>query len=311
MANPITQPLHPNHSDSPVQNPTQLSGPARKETEEEMSLEAIPKYFFPKSTMISDSPRATASDSMTGTDWMAALGLADLKSGFGLDLFLAKMGVSSPDKALQCLTDYALTQTSRYRTISKLSEDTKQKVVQILATFAYQDYSRSAASTRQCECCKGEGFIEAEVFTTKAHTPFAAQDLMRTSIKWGVKSVIPAQYEVRRQVRETARVLCHSCNGKGVVSNACRCHGKGKVLDKAETEIQGFPVMKDCPKCQGRGYARLPAENVRRAICAEVMELSEPSWRRNYKPLYEALITQCHKEERITEVKLNSVTKRE
>lgn len=37
-----------------------------------MNLENTLKYHFAKSTMISDSPRATASNSLTGTDIMAA-----------------------------------------------------------------------------------------------------------------------------------------------------------------------------------------------------------------------------------------------
>lgn len=36
-----------------------------------MNLENTVKYHFAKSTLISDSPRATASDSLTGTDIMA------------------------------------------------------------------------------------------------------------------------------------------------------------------------------------------------------------------------------------------------
>ena len=272
-----------------------------------MSLEAIPKYFFPKSTMISDSPRATASDAMTGTDWMAALGLADLKSGFGLDLFLAKMGISAPEKALQCLTDYAMTQTSRYRAVAELDEDTKRSVVQILATFAYQDYSRSAASTRPCECCKGEGFIEADVFSMKS--AFGVAPASGFSGVQRVDEMLPCNVSSKK--RETVRIICHVCKGKRVISNACRCHGKGKVLDKEQTERQGVPVMKDCPKCKSRGFAKLPAENVRRAICSEVMELTEPTWRRNFKPLYEALISQCHKEESEAERMLSKVTRRE
>ncbi|HCQ08979.1 MAG TPA: antitermination protein, partial [Leclercia adecarboxylata] len=35
-----------------------------------MNLENTVKYHFAKSTMFSDSPRATASDSLTGTDIM-------------------------------------------------------------------------------------------------------------------------------------------------------------------------------------------------------------------------------------------------
>ncbi|HEB1859672.1 TPA: antitermination protein, partial [Yersinia enterocolitica] len=88
-----------------------------------MRLESITKHFFAKSTMISDSPRATASDSLTGTDIMAALGLADLKSGFGLELFLAKQGISNPHRAVESLTQYALKESVKYKAISKLDED--------------------------------------------------------------------------------------------------------------------------------------------------------------------------------------------
>lgn len=46
-----------------------------------MNLESIAKYFAPKSPMFSDSPRATASDSLTGTDVMAALALLATSAG--------------------------------------------------------------------------------------------------------------------------------------------------------------------------------------------------------------------------------------
>lgn len=268
-----------------------------------MSLEAIPKYFFPKSTMISDSPRATASDAMTGTDWMAALGLADLKSGFGLDLFLAKMGISAPDKALQCLSEYAMTQTSRYRAVAELDEDTKRSVVQILATFAYQDYSRSAASTRTCECCKGEGFIEADVFSMKA--------TMVRMPEWARELTPTRNFEKRREVMEVARILCPECKGKKVISNACRCHGKGKVLDKEQTEVQGVPVMKDCPRCQSRGYARLKFSTVLSAVQIASPSIGKTTGYDHVKPFFELLVSECHKQEAVTESMLSKVTKRE
>ncbi|MGQ5801010.1 antitermination protein Q, partial [Serratia sp. IR-2025] len=66
-----------------------------------MRLESIPKYFAPKSPTFSDSPRATASDSLTGTDVMAAFGMCQAQAEFGLDLFLAKQGISSPERALE------------------------------------------------------------------------------------------------------------------------------------------------------------------------------------------------------------------
>ena len=40
-----------------------------------MNLENTVKYHFAKSTLISDSPRATGSDSLTGTDVIAAMGM--------------------------------------------------------------------------------------------------------------------------------------------------------------------------------------------------------------------------------------------
>lgn len=43
-----------------------------------MRLESVAKFHSPKSPMMSDSPRATASDSLSGTDVMAAMGMSTL-----------------------------------------------------------------------------------------------------------------------------------------------------------------------------------------------------------------------------------------
>lgn len=273
-----------------------------------MNLENSIKFFAPKSPQLSDSPRATASDSLTITDVMASFGLTEAQARFGFELFLSKHGVTSSDRALEMLTDFGVKESARYRAITELAEETKRELVQLLATFAYQDYSRSAASTRTCPCCNGTGFREAEVFSTKSHTPFVAREIMRTSIRWGVKDVIPSSYEVKRDVREVVRALCSSCGGKGEISNACRCHGKGQVLDKEQSNLQGVPVMKTCPKCTGRGYARLPSEVVRRAVGFAVMTVSEPTWRRSFKPFYELLVIQCHREESHADQMLQRVT---
>jgi hypothetical protein len=270
-----------------------------------MRLEAIGKYFAPKSPHITDAPRATASDALSISEAMAALGLAGLKSGIGLDLYLAKIGISAPDKAVEGLYEIAQRLAGQCRAISELDDDIKQRVLQILATFAYQDYSRSAASVRQCECCAGEGFIEAETFTMKA----AMGQMTRSADVQLMRFASPMPGNDLKPKREVVRVLCKPCGGKKVVSNACRCHGKGFVLDKVQTELQGIPVNKECPKCSGRGYARLPAETVRKAICCDVMEITEPTWRRNFKPFYELLITQCHKEESDADIKLDGVTR--
>jgi hypothetical protein len=137
-----------------------------------MRLESIAKYFAPKSPMFSDSPRATASERLTGTDVMAALGLAGSKCGFGFDLYLAKIGISSPDRAMEALYESAVEISRRYKVVSELSESDRTRILEIMCAFAYQDYSRSAASVRRCDCCNGEGFIEAEVFTNKVSFPW-------------------------------------------------------------------------------------------------------------------------------------------
>ncbi len=54
-----------------------------------VNLENTVKYFA-KSTLISDSPRATASDSLTGTDIMAAMGMTWERAAMGYSAFWAR-----------------------------------------------------------------------------------------------------------------------------------------------------------------------------------------------------------------------------
>ncbi|WP_277973418.1 antitermination protein [Pantoea agglomerans] len=270
-----------------------------------MNLESAIKFFAPKSPQLSDSPPATAKDSLTITDVMASFGLTEAQARFGFELFLSKHGITSSDRAVEMLTDFGIGKAVRYRAIAELDEETKRSLVQLLATFAYQDYTRSAASTRQCPCCSGTRFIDAEVFTNKTYYPDGKPPIWARS----TKGVFPSYWEETKPKREAVRVLCKSCNGKGEISNACRCHGKGTVLDKELSELQGVPVTKECPKCSGRGYARLPSEVVRRAVAYAVMTISEPTWRRSFKPFYELLITQCHKEEAYADAMLAMVTR--
>ncbi|MDE9484076.1 antitermination protein [Xenorhabdus bovienii] len=272
-----------------------------------MNLESLPKYFSPKTAMFSDSPAATATDSFSITDVMASLGLASAQARMGIELFLAKQGINKPDEAVESLYHYALTQAHKHPAILKLDEDIKQSVLQILANYAFQDYARSAASKKPCSDCDG-GFIEAEVFTTKWSKP-AFLDIPDWAKE--ARAIRPEEWYRKRQVRETCRIACKTCKGKAVISHSCRCNGRGQVLDEEQTKLIGVPTYKTCPKCSGRGYSRLPAEDVRRAICDEVVELPETTWRRNFKPFYEALIKECFKEELRADSVLSELTKRE
>ncbi|HCW3069864.1 antitermination protein [Citrobacter freundii] len=254
-----------------------------------MNLENTVKYHFAKSTMISDAPRATASDSLTGTDIMAAIGMTQSRAALGFSAFLGKMDISDYDRerAIDLLTKYAIEHCDKVAALRKLNSDVKPKVMQVLAAFAFADYSRSAASTRTCDCCHGNKFVEAEVMTMK--------HIGRPHLS---------------EKRETVKVLCHKCKGKGVLTNACQCNGKGTVLDKEKTILQsGVPAYKTCSRCNGRGYARLLPDSVRKYICVTVMDIPETTWRRSYKDFFESLVGECIKQEEYANQMLNKVTR--
>lgn len=125
-----------------------------------MRLESVAKFHSPKSPMMSDSPPATASDSLSGTDVMAAMGMAQSQAGFGMAAFCGKHELSQNDKqkAINYLMQFAHKVSGRYRGVAKLEGNTKAKVLQVLAIFAYADYCRSAATPgARCRDCHGTG----------------------------------------------------------------------------------------------------------------------------------------------------------
>lgn len=254
-----------------------------------MSLEATVKYHFPKTASFAGMPPATASDSLSGTDYMAAMGMTKSRAPLGYAAFMGKVGVSENDaaRAVTLLTEYALSTCDKVAALRKLGSDIKPAVMQTLATYAYMDYCRSAASVKPCDCCQAKGFIEADVFTMKS----------------------PLSGGYARNVKETVRVLCKQCGGKGVVSTACRdCNGRGRAVMKAETEKQGVPVMGDCKRCGGRGFERIPAVEAFRAISEIAESISLATWDRSGKPFYDQLIGKLEIEESWANAALNKVT---
>lgn len=277
-----------------------------------MNLESTVKFHFAKSTMINDSPRATASDTLTGTDVMAAMGMTQERAAMGYSAFLGKMGVSSNDreKAIALLAQYAMTRCDRVPALRKLEDDIKPHVMQLLATFAFEDYSRSAASVKTCDCCKGAGFIEAEVFTMKTVKPKKSE----LPPGWeGAKSrreVTPSNWEKRRSVRDQVRVICQKCNGSGTVSAACNdCRGRGRAMDKEKTKKQGVPVMDSCKRCSGRGYERIPSTEAHAAICVITDAISLDTWKKSVKPFFDQLITKFDIEESWAESQFKAITR--
>ncbi|MBM6605635.1 antitermination protein [Enterobacteriaceae bacterium RIT814] len=260
-----------------------------------MNLENTVKYHFAKSTMISDSPRATASDSLTGTDIMAAMGMTQERAAMGYSAFLGKMGISHNDRerAIALLAEYALTKCDKVAALRKLGTGIKPLVMRQLATFAFEDYSRSAASVKQCDCCAGVGFIEADVFTNK---------FRKAEGKMTVSGMVA--------VKESVKVLCKKCNGAGTVSAACSdCHGRGKAVSKELTDKQGVPVLADCKRCGGRGYERITSTEAHAAVCQITDAISLDTWKKSVKPFYDQLITKFDMEEAWAESQLKAITR--
>lgn len=73
-----------------------------------MNLEALPKFYSPKSPKLNDETPATGSAALTISDVMAAQGLVQSKAALGFNLFLAKMGIQDPQPAVDGLVKYAL-----------------------------------------------------------------------------------------------------------------------------------------------------------------------------------------------------------
>lgn len=260
-----------------------------------MNLENTVKYHFAKSTMISDSPRATASDALTGTDIMAAMGMTQERAAMGYSAFLGKMGISNNDRerAIALLADYALSKCDKVAALRKLEAGFKPLVMRQLAAFAFEDYSRSAASVKQCDCCAGAGFILADVFTNKYRKPES---------KMTVAGMV--------KVQESVKVLCKKCNGAGQVSAACSdCRGRGKAVNQELTEKQGVPVVADCKRCGGRGYERIPSTEAYAAVCQLTDAITVATWEKSVKPFYDQLITKFDIEEAWAEAQLKQITR--
>lgn len=256
-----------------------------------MRLENTVKFHSPKSPQLSDSPRATSSETLTGTDVMAAFGMVQSRAPLGFSAFSGKMNLSDNDKrkAVQLLVQHGMKHCDKVAALRKLETNVKGKVVQTLATFAYQDYCRSAASHVTCPCCKGRGVLRKKELVVK-HP--------------GCGEKTPAK--TKEEVTET---LCKKCNGAGVISTSCvKCRGRGVALDRKKSELQGAPVYSSCKQCSGRGYERLPAASCYRAIRQFTDTLSPDVWDRAVKPFYESLILEVEKEETVADAALSKVT---
>lgn len=268
-----------------------------------MKLESALKQFYPKSPTFSDSSRSTSPDGLKGMDSAGALGMTEQRAKFGLSAFFAKNDVSEEDKfsTVEQLTQYAFKVTPKL--VAKSAGSKLGYCLVILAKMAFEDYARSAGSVCECSECHGKGMINKKIITTKYSTRAAIFPIFSKGQ--------PKRYtNTERKVEEIEKVICSACNGKGQLTYRCRCKGRGKVLDEEQTELQGgMPAFKDCPRCAGRGYKRMPSSVAYHAIKHIVPELTQPTWSRNWKPFYEKLISKCFSEESGADAMFNRITK--
>ena len=105
-----------------------------------MNIESITKFFAPKGMHISDSGRATASEQLTVTDVMAALGMTQAEAGIGLSMFLGKAGISEHDRkaSVSWLAEYAKSKAPREganKQVISSQADSLIKISRIWADF--------------------------------------------------------------------------------------------------------------------------------------------------------------------------------
>lgn len=260
-----------------------------------MKLESALKQFYPKSPTFSDSSCSTSPDRLKGMDSAGALGMTEQRAKFGMSVFFAKNDVSEKDKfsTVEQLTQYALKVTPKL--VAKSAGNKLGYCLVILSKMAFEDYARSAGSVCECSACAGKGLI------------YSRKDVVKYSGITNINGDVIVEPRIRN---EPVEEQCHACNGKGKLAYRCSCKGRGKVLDEEQTELQGgIPAFKDCPRCTGRGYKRMPSSVAYQAISKLLPELNERTWRRNWKPFYEKLISKCFSEESSAEAIFNRITK--
>jgi len=260
-----------------------------------MKLESALKYFNPKSQKYDATTPATGKESLTANDLMGAIGFCQSKSPFGLSAVMAKTGNNEHDTArtVQQLVHYA--SRTAPKLLRKAAGPKLKNCLVILSKIAFDEYVRLASSTAPCRLCKGTGIRE----------------VIRDFVKYpGYISSVDGEEKIPPRIEsELVREKCDHCNGKGREPARCRCNGTGRVRDMAESARRGAPVDKECERCSGRGYRRMPSSTAFRAINVLVPELTQSSWSRNWKPFFEKLVAKCEIEENHADLTFQRITR--
>lgn len=125
-----------------------------------MKLESVVKYHSPRSLSSHALSAGTSADNLSGTDVMAALGMALKKAPLGYSAFCSKMNLSQRDRkrTVELLTSVGLRVSSHYPALTKLSVREQRSVIRVIAIYAYLDYARSPETEIPCHACSWTGF---------------------------------------------------------------------------------------------------------------------------------------------------------
>ena len=165
--------------------------------------------------------------------------------------------------------------------------------MQMLAQFAFAEYSRSAETSVTCHSCSGSGLTSQYEDVIKHPGVFNSDGM----------EIVPPKIK-----HELVKRKCAACNGKGELLARCRCGGKGEVLDRKATSERGAPVFKTCERCSGNGFSAVSSATVHRAILKRLPDLHQSPWSRNWKPFYEMLVDTLRQGERHAAVEFEKAT---
>lgn len=253
-----------------------------------MKIESALKHFSPKTMNISDTSRATASEALTGTDVMGAFGMCQSKSPLGVAAVLAKAGIGEEDKmrAVEYLMAHARKTVPRL--IIKAAGKKLLPCLQVMCRLAFDEYTRSAATTHACPDCAGRGLVNG---------------IANVMVHPGCGEKTPAKFRL-----ETTESKCVTCHGSGVISARCRCNGTGTVRDIEKSKLLGTIVEKECDRCSGVGFRRSTGTKAFKAVSHHLPELHVRTWTRNWKPFFESLVVKLEAEESHAEMIFKIVT---
>lgn len=258
-----------------------------------MGIESTLKLFNAQSISLEGTGTRRAMD-LTGADLIAALGLAQLKEGFGMAVFLGRNNVGNLDR------EYAIGELSQYvmanacKSMRKAAGNKLPLCAHLLARVAFNAYSTTAESELPCSGCAGRGLVEVE----KLVEVYAGHV--------GDKTTIPA-----RSKMQTTQERCRKCLGRGTIPARCRCGGRGKVKGRNANpdKTREGTCWKDCHYCGGRGFKKITSPMVYKVIKTLLPDINEKMWLRNFLPMYEELIGKCKTAEKEAEKVFNDITR--